>query len=196
MSLVQLVDNSRTDKNTLHNYLGLYDALLCQKKITAKNILEIGIGHNAGSVKLWNDYFVNADIYGIDIMNLDGFENNLEHLQEFNRIKLYTSVDAYNSDYFIMNILNKDIKFDLIVDDGPHTLESMIKFLNMYRHVLAYDGIMIIEDIQSLDWIPTLVQQVPDDLKKYVDVYDLRGISGRYDDLILVINKSKYLFNY
>lgn len=195
MSLVQLVDNSRTDKNSLHNYLGLYDALLCKKKLSAKNILEIGIGHHAGSVKLWYDYFVNANIHGIDIMNLDGFENNLEHIKEFDRIQLFTSVDAYNGDYFILNILSRDIKYDLIVDDGPHTLESMIKFLTMYRYVLADDGIMIIEDIQSIDWIPILLQQIPDNLKKYVDVYDLRGISGRYDDIILVINKSKYVVN-
>ena len=195
MSLVQLVDNSKTDKNNIHNYLGLYDALLCQKKLSAKNILEIGIGHHAGSVKLWHDYFVNAEINGIDIMNIDGFENNLEHFKGLERIKLMTSVDAYNGDFFILNILNSNIRYDLIVDDGPHTLESMVKFLNMYRHVLADDGVMIIEDIQSFDWIPVLLEQIPENLKKYVDVYDLRGISGRYDDLILVINKSKYLVN-
>lgn len=195
MSLVQLVDNSRTDKNNGHNYLGLYDALLCNKKLSAKNILEIGIGHHAGSVKLWYDYFVNSNIKAIDIMGIEGFENNLEHLKEYDRIKLMTSVDAYNGDFFVLNILNSDVKYDLIVDDGPHTLESMVKFLNMYRHVLSDDGIMIIEDIQSWDWIPILVQQIPENMKKYVDVYDLRGISDRYDDLILVINKSKYIVN-
>ena len=41
-TLQQLVDNSRTDKNTTHSYLGLYEELLQTKKYTAKNVLEIG----------------------------------------------------------------------------------------------------------------------------------------------------------
>lgn len=39
-TLQQLVDNSRTDKNTTHSYLGLYEELLQSKKYTAKNVLE------------------------------------------------------------------------------------------------------------------------------------------------------------
>ena len=38
MSLDQLVDNSRTDKNTVHSYLPLYQKLLISKKETAKNV--------------------------------------------------------------------------------------------------------------------------------------------------------------
>ena len=67
MSLVQIADNSRTDKNTLHSYLPLYQKLLGKKKLTSKNILEIGI-FNGGSIKLWNDYFTNATIYGLDVV--------------------------------------------------------------------------------------------------------------------------------
>jgi hypothetical protein len=43
MSLEELADNTRTDKNTVHSYLPLYEKLLSSKKYTAKNILEIGI---------------------------------------------------------------------------------------------------------------------------------------------------------
>jgi hypothetical protein len=43
MSLEEIVDNSRTDKNTLHSYLPLYQKLLISKKETAKNVLEVGI---------------------------------------------------------------------------------------------------------------------------------------------------------
>ena len=72
MSLIQLVDNAETDKNTDHSYLELYEKLLSPKKDTAKNILEIGIGErkvkNGGSIKLWKDYFANATIYALDII--------------------------------------------------------------------------------------------------------------------------------
>ena len=67
MSLEQIVDNTRTDKNTTHSYLPLYGSLFKDKKETTQNILEIGI-QNGGSIKLWRDYFINATIYGLDII--------------------------------------------------------------------------------------------------------------------------------
>ena len=75
-----------------------------------------------------------------------------------------------------------------MIDDGPHTLESMLTFIKLYSNVLANDGILVIEDIQSIDWIPILANQVPDNLKKFIQVYDLRSIKGRWDDLLFVIN--------
>ena len=55
MSLETLVDNSRTDKNTRHSYLPLYQELLIKKKETATNVLEVGI-QMGGSIKLWSDF--------------------------------------------------------------------------------------------------------------------------------------------
>ena len=43
MSLLEIVDNSRTDKTTNHSYLPLYQKLLENKKETALNVLEVGI---------------------------------------------------------------------------------------------------------------------------------------------------------
>ena len=101
MSLIELVDNSLTDKNTVHSYLDLYEKLLCNKKYNAKNILEVGIGEfyekNGGSLKLWKDYFINATIYGLDILNdsrvIDELKNNP-------RVILYTSSNAYDDIFF------------------------------------------------------------------------------------------------
>jgi len=67
MSLVELVDNNYTDKNTVHSYLATYEKLFSKKKETAKNVLEVGI-HFGGSIKLWHDYFVNSTVYGIEYM--------------------------------------------------------------------------------------------------------------------------------
>ena len=44
MNLEDIVNNSKTDKNTTHSYLQLYQKLLISKKETAKNVLEVGIG--------------------------------------------------------------------------------------------------------------------------------------------------------
>ena len=178
-----LIDNSKTDKNTIHSYLPTYQKIFANKKDTAKHILEIGICYG-GSIKLWHDYFQNATIHALDIMPLDDV---WDQIKNNNRISVYHS-DAYEEKFFNDNFLNKDIKFDIMIDDGPHTLESMLTFIKLYSNVLANDGILVIEDIQSIDWIPILANQVPDNLKKFIQVYDLRSIKDRYDDLMFVIN--------
>jgi len=103
-------------------------------------------------------------------------------------LDLYTSVDAYSNE-FVSNEL-KNIKFDFILDDGPHTLESMKKCINLYLNLLTSDGILIIEDVQSCDWLDILKNEVPDNLKKYIKYYDLRKNKNRYDDIVFVVNKS------
>ena len=191
MSLEKLVNNCFTDKNNTHSYLPLYQKLLKNKKITAKNILEIGIGDfgekNGGSIKLWKDYFTNATIYGLDILPInrvmDGLLNN-------NRIILYTSIDAYNNDFFKNHFLNKNIKFDFMLDDGPHTLKSMKQFIKLYSQIMTSDGILIIEDVQSMDWIDILKNEVPQHLKEYIKIYDLRKNKNRYDDIVFTIDRS------
>lgn len=186
MSLEELADNSRTDKNTLHSYLPLYQKLLISKKETAKNVLEVGI-FNGGSIKLWNDFFTNANIYGIDIMNIN---NIWEGIKNNKKIILHTSTNAYNNDFFVTHLLNKNIKFDFMLDDGPHTLESMKLFIILYTQVMTDDGILIIEDVQSWDWIDILKNEVPSHLKQFIKIYDLRQNKNRYDDIVFTIDKS------
>ena len=185
LNLEQLADHTRTDKNTVHSYLPLYQNLLISRKESAKNVLEIGIW-NGGSIKLWNDFFPNATVYGLDILSpnkvWDGIKNN-------DKIKLYTSTDAYNTYFFNNEFLNK-IKFDFMLDDGPHTLESMKQFIKLYSQVMTDDGILIIEDVQDWSWIDVLKSAVPEDLRQYIKVYDLRPNKNRYDDIVFTIDRS------
>ena len=186
MSLEQIVDNSRTDKNTVHSYLPLYEKLLISKKETAKNVLEVGI-LNGGSIKLWSDFFTNATVYGIDIMDIN---NVWEGIKNNEKIILHTSTDAYNSDLFTIHFIDKNIKCDFMLDDGPHSLESMKQFIKLYSQIMTDDGILIIEDVQSWDWIDILKSVVPDELQKYIKIYDLRSNKNRYDDIVFTIDKS------
>ena len=48
---------------------------------------------------------------------------------------------------------------------------------------------MIIEDLQSFDWVDELTKYVPFEYKDKVEVFDLRQMKGRYDDLLFVIKK-------
>jgi len=185
MNLSHLVDNSRTDKNTVHSYLELYQKLLVNKKETAQNVLEIGI-NQGGSIKLWYDFFPNANIYGLDITNI---EHMWSEIRDKNRIILFSS-DAYDEEFFNNYFLIKNIKFDFMLDDGPHTLESMKKFIQLYSKLMTDNGILIIEDVQSWDWIEILRNEVPENLKQFIKVYDLRENKKRYDDIVFTIDKS------
>jgi hypothetical protein len=191
MSLHELIINDMTDKNTTHSYLDCYEKLFNHIRNKANNILEIGI-YSGGSIKLWYDYFQNATIYGIDIND----ENSVWYdVKNRNRIKLLTSCDGYSPITFINNFVSKNIRFDAIIDDGPHTLESMQIFISLYSVLLTDDGVLVIEDIQDMEWIDKLKEIVPDNLKKYIEIYDLRNVKNRYDDVMFVINKNKTFQN-
>ena len=196
-TLNELVNNNHTDKNTTHSYLNLYENLLSSKKYTAKNILEIGIGYpggNGGSIKMWNDYFVNANIYALDIQHINDVWDEIKNKD---RINLFTSTDAYDEINFKELFLDKNIKFDMMLDDGPHSLESMKQFIKLYSQLMTEDGILMIEDVQDIGWIEELKLVVPDHLKEYIQSYDLRSNKNRYDDIVFTINKNKkYEANY
>jgi len=190
MSLAELADNNLTDKNTGHSYLGLYQNLLASKKDTAINVLEVGIGDfgpkNGGSIKLWRDFFTNATIYGLDILPIDWV---IDELINDPRVVLYCQINAYSEEFFKSTFLDTNLKCDFMLDDGPHTLESMKQFIKLYSQIMTDDGILIVEDVQSWDWIAELTNSVPEHLKPYIKVYDLRPNKNRYDDIVFSIDK-------
>lgn len=185
MSLLEFVDNSRTDKNTTHTYLPLYNVLLERLKETAQNVLEVGVGEG-GSIKLWRDYFQNAQVYGLDILPKTYFKQDIF---ADSRIIMNVGINAYDVNFFQETFLDKNLRFDFMLDDGPHTLQSQIDFIKLYSQLLTKDGILIVEDVQSMDWLPQLIQQTPDHLKQYIRTYDLRKNKNRYDDIVFTIDK-------
>jgi hypothetical protein len=92
--------------------------------------------------------------------------------------------DAY--DYGTLDSLPND--FDIIIDDGPHTLESMTFFVKEYIHKANEKGMLVIEDIQDFNWTNILRRQVPEGFK--TEVYDLRKVRGRYDDILMTIRRA------
>jgi hypothetical protein len=190
--LIDLVDNAKTDKNTCHSYIPVYQKLFESKKYNNNNILEIGIGEpkqnkeNGGSIKLWHDYFENSTIYGLDIHDISDVN---EEIIDKQRIKLYTSVDAYDTTFIENTFIKNNIKFDILIDDGPHTLDSMIFFVKHYLPLLKDDGILVIEDIPHMNWTQILKENTPENLRQYIKCFDLISIKNRWDDIMFVIQK-------
>lgn len=166
--LCLLFEKYRADKcpSIHHTYSPQYYELLNPIRYSAKNILEIGIGNiplmtqivgsdyiPGASIKAWRDFFTNANIYSIDILE--------EVLFSDDRIKTY-QVDqssATSIQSFIKTIRdeqNEDIMFDFIIDDGSHRIDHMIISAYEFPNYLKTDGIYIIEDIQE-KYLPSLM---------------------------------------
>jgi cephalosporin hydroxylase len=165
--------NYNTDKNTDHSYIDyLYNDITDQNYT---DILEIG-AFNGGSALLWQDYFINANIDILDINECQAIKNQprINHIVG----------NAY-SDELIKNLRT----YDLIIDDGPHTLESMIYFIDNYTKLLKINGTCVIEDIQTINWFNILIARIPNNC--FFQIVDLRNIKNRYDDLVLIIRRIK-----
>lgn len=53
------------------DYLDVYEANFSGIRDSVKNILELGV-QGGGSLKMWQDYFPNAHVFGVDIADCSG----------------------------------------------------------------------------------------------------------------------------
>lgn len=183
----KLINNTKTDKNTRHSYTQVYEKLFNKKRLITKKVLEIGV-QQGGSIKLWNDYFPNAKIYGLEISkNIDLY---LKKVIQNKNVKYINGIDAYDEKFYSSFISENKGTFDIIIDDGPHTLESMIVFVERYIDLLNEVGILVVEDVAKIEWIDILKEKTREEDKKFIKVYDRRKVKGRRDDILFVIDKS------
>lgn len=169
-------NNYHTDKYYLHSYIPIYDKLFLNFKEKSCNLLEIGV-QNGGSIALFRKYFMNATIHAIDIESIPAWVSRLENVETYQE-------DAYSEKGLQ---LFKPFMFDIIIDDGPHTLESMIYIVQYYLYKLNKNGIMIIEDIPDISWINIIIEKIPSDINCKYETFDVRLEKNRYDDILLVI---------
>lgn len=178
MSLRELSKGKPTDKDTVHSYLDTYESLFRSRKDAVINIMEIGI-FDGGSIFLWRDYFQNATVTGLDIYP--------KYFNDNNRIRVFTG-DAYTTD---MITKVSDRAYDIIIDDGPHTLESMQYVAANYTPLLKENGLLVIEDVQDMSWVPEIVKCFPEEHRAKVKTIDLRENKNRWDDILVVLDLSE-----
>jgi 2-polyprenyl-3-methyl-5-hydroxy-6-metoxy-1,4-benzoquinol methylase len=164
-----------TDRNTDHSYIDHFYNETFSGLSNVSNILEIGVC-GGGGIMLWKDHFKEALI---DCIDIDDYSSYVNH----ERINFIQS-DAYCLQTF-WEVSSKS--YDIIIDDGPHTLSSQIFFLQNYLNLVKPGGLAIIEDIQSDTWFSTLSKNVPAGYT--YSIIDLRPIKGRYDDMIFFLRK-------
>jgi hypothetical protein len=180
--------NGSTDKNTTHKYGVSYDLIFNSQYLKLGRplkILEIGVTlFGEGSVGPLSEIPYIEKYVGLDNQTYTGNIPN-------DKITLYTGPEynAYTPE-MISFLKENEGKFDIIIDDGPHTWESQEWFFVNYYSLLNEDGVLLCEDIYEGNY--HLLQ----DLQKQLDLYvlDLRVNSNiNYDEIIALRFKKKIL---
>jgi len=55
----------------------------------------------------------------------------------------------------------------------------------------AVDGILVVEDIPDYEWTQKMLQEIPPSLVKSTFIIDRRHVNGRYDDIMLFVDKGR-----
>jgi len=147
-NLDKLATIHKTDKNRYHFYTKHYQNHFKPYRYKKINLLEIGVGgydnplSGGQSLRMWKSYFPFAKIFSLDIYDKS-------FLQE-KRIKIYKGSQV---DYdFLQRVCNEAGLFDLIIDDGSHINEHVIKSFEFLFPKLKIGGIYVIEDTQTSYW--------------------------------------------
>tara|TARA_Y100000768_G_scaffold239832_1_gene181663 strand:+ start:1252 stop:2004 length:753 start_codon:yes stop_codon:yes gene_type:complete len=125
-----------------HSYTPIYNILLNHFKNKDINIAELGVAESA-SLKMFREYFKNANIYI--------FDNDNQLIEKSKKLQLnkvnYFQLDVENKTN-IKNLFEKNnILYDLIIDDTSHLFEHQINIIEETYKFLNKDGFLIIEDI-------------------------------------------------
>jgi len=172
-----------TDKNTWHNYTGIYETLLTPYRHRPGRLLEIGCAFG-GSALLWHTFLPKFLICMVDINNTINpiiWDHMRYQRFQFNWTNAYTpeTIDLFRGMY--------PEGFDVVIDDGNHDFEQQVFTINHYLPMIRPGGVLIIEDIQSPDHIQSFTNMIPDHLKQNIKVFDNRDTKNRYDDLIFSV---------
>lgn len=173
-----------TDKDDGHSYIEPYDELFARfKDVENLNILELG-NHHGGSLRLWNEFFTNANVLGIEIDTRKG----LRYFDNIDNVTVYENTSAISFDTIRM-VEGLGIKFDIIIDDASHLPAHQSFTCQFWSRFLKEDGVLVIEDIQDIKHCETVTQWLPPNFD--FKVIDLRENKGRFDDILIVAGAKK-----
>lgn len=157
------------DKGSTHTYLETYDKFFEPFQRNGR-ILEIGLA--AGdSIKLFDEYFEDSDIVGIDLTL------TITPLEYKNNVALFEGDGTKKK--FLNQI--KDYEFDIIVDDGSHIVAEQLASFKLLKHKMAKGGVYIIEDILDLDHNRHKFEMLHDNC----EIIDMRD-NGRFDNILII----------
>lgn len=156
-TLQQIGEQTNTDKSRHSykgmSYLNIYERHFEKRRESVKCFVEIGV-LNGASLKMWEEYFPNATIYGIDI------EPNCKQY-ESGRIKIL--IGDQNDNEFLKSVSEQIGEIDILLDDGSHITRHQINTFNHLYKNISKNGYYAIEDLRN-------------SYEEFNEKYDLRQI--------------------
>jgi SAM-dependent methyltransferase len=155
-----------SDKGRAHRYTSVYSALFRERYDEALRVFELGLGTNnpdapsnmgvfgapGASLRGWRQLFPQALVYGADIDRRILFQED--------RIKtFYCDQLSPSSIRELWEHPELRDGADIIIEDGLHTLEANLAFLQASLHHLRPGGIYVTEDIpqnHANEWLDRL----------------------------------------
>lgn len=165
---ISVILNYPSDKDTSHNYLPVYQKEL--DKTNGIKILELGV-YTGGSLKLWQDFFINSEIHGLDDTKRN--DDLIPGIMHWGRYE-----DLYN-DF-------EDNYFDYIINDSMHYAKEQLDAFNLYYPKLKSGGKFFMEDVPDQSNLDIILKE----LEGYsFYVWDMNKTSISQDSTIVVIYK-------
>lgn len=126
-----------TDKVVHHQFTPFYNHYLEPHRNEFEHVMEIGVLNNS-SLQMWEEYFPNATIVGVD--------NQVKKHFEGGRRKIFLADQSIPS-HLLSVIENTTNDYDLIIDDGSHLVpHQYITLATLFKHVKP-GGYYILEDL-------------------------------------------------
>jgi predicted O-methyltransferase YrrM len=184
--------NNVSDLRHCHPYTLFYEGLFKNKKDENLKIAELGI-LDGGSLLMWKEYFVNAEIYGFEYNNnlINNFKQNFNN----DRVTL-SNIDVTNKDSIVRSFSELNILYDIIIEDTTHQFEDQIRVIENTYQYLKPGGILIIEDIFKSYNEDDYINRLTPILEQFQDYYFIeldhnnRNSTGWNNDKLFVLIKS------
>jgi hypothetical protein len=143
--LLDIVKYYATDKHSTHKYFELvYNDIFRPLKEECKIFMEIGV-YDGESMKLWRDYFVNAEIVGIE----KNFHNSFQKLGDTPRDRMTFIYGDQSKEEDLIKISQQYPVVDVIMDDGSHMMrDQQITLAKLFKSVKP-GGVYVLEDLHT-----------------------------------------------
>ena len=165
------------DKGTAHSYIDVYEDLLKPFRVGA-SVLEIGLWKGY-SLRMWEDYFVDSWVGGIDIS-----DKYLKPMMHSHHVVILDATD----ESAVAKVFGGRT-FSVIIDDGSHALQDQVKTYSIFKKYLCKDSIYVIEDIARIARHAKYFLAL--DPTKTIQILDRRTLKGRRDDVMVILKGTK-----
>lgn len=141
-----------------HNYHPHYWRHFRDMRLSVRRVVEIGV-YRENSLRLWEDFFPNAEILGLDIdPNCAAFAGGRR------RVFIGDQSDPVFLERFIAETGGE---FDVVIDDGAHTEHAIMTSLVHLLPACSSHGLYAIEDLSTLDPVTASLARLAGDISHY-----------------------------